>query len=73
MIDTMLVTYTIGLAMGLIIGISVAILVDRHSKQREERIIEDNKQREEQIMENVKKFMEEKKNGRTREEHNDFI
>ena len=62
MINTMLVTYTIGLAMGLIIGISIAILVDRHSKQREER-----------IMENVKKFMEEKENGRTREEHNDFI
>ena len=73
MIDTMLVTYTIGLAMGMFIGISIAILLDRHSKQREERIIEDNKQREEQIMENVKKFMEEKQDGRTREEHNDFI
>jgi len=51
-VDTMSVTFTIGLAMGLWIGISIAVLVDKFSKRREEA-----------IMENVKKFMEERKNA----------
>jgi len=61
-VDTMSVTFTIGLAMGLFIGISIAMLVDKYSRIREK-----------EIMENVKKYMEDKKNGRVGEENNEFI
>ena len=35
MVDGILVAYTIGMAMGLLIGVSIAILVDKASRRRE--------------------------------------
>ena len=61
-VDTMGVTFTVGLAMGMFIGISIAILIDRFSKRREEK-----------LMENVKKYMEDKKNGRIGEKNNGIV
>ena len=61
MVDGILVAYTIGMAVGLLIGVSIAILVDKASRRREQK-----------VMDNVKKYMEEK-NGRDGEESNGVI